>query len=139
MSDPGSFDVVRENAADHGVAAFSRWPGLLSSTLGVVLGPVLALLNQQLIYAANMYACGRNLQHAMHVIPALCLLATIGAGVTARRDWKAVGAGVEDEEATVAARTRFLSIVGMVVSAFSALVILAQWAAIFVFDPCMRA
>jgi hypothetical protein len=139
MSDLESFDVVRENAADRGLPAFTRWPGLLSSSLGVVLGPVMALINQQLIYAAATYACGRNLQHTVHVIPALCLAVAIGAGITAYRDWKAVGSGVEDEEATVASRTRFLSIIGAVISLFSSLVITAQWAAIFVFDPCMRA
>lgn len=139
MSDHGSFDVVRENAADHGVSAYTRWPGLLTLSLGVVLGPLVALLNQQLIYMANMWTCGRNMQHVAHIIPASCLLVTIGAGVTAYRDWKAVGAGVDDEHADIATRTRFLSIIGAVASLFSALVIIAQWAAIFVFDPCMRA
>jgi uncharacterized membrane protein len=107
--------------------------------LGWILGPVIALLNQQLIYAANMYACGRNLQHASHVIPALCLAVTLGAGWQAWRDWKISGAGVEDEEATVAARSRFIAMGGMAISAFSSLVVIAQWATIFVFDPCMRA
>ena len=139
MSDHESFDVVRENAADHGIDAFSRWPGLLSLSLGLLGGPVMALANQQLIYIAGMWTCGRNAQHTAHLIPALCLAVTLGAGVTAYRDWRAAGAGVEDELDTVAARTRFVSIMGMVLSAFSALVIIAQWAAIFVFDPCMRA
>jgi hypothetical protein len=139
MSDPASFDVVRDNPADRGIEAFTRWPGLLSLSLGWVLGPILALVNQQLIYAANMYACGRNLQYTEHVIPALCLIATIGVGWQAYRDWNAAGAGVEDEEATVATRTRFISLVGMALSVFSAAVIIAQWSTIFVFDPCMRA
>jgi hypothetical protein len=139
MSDPASFDVVRENPADHGLEAFTRWPGLLSLVLGWLLSPVIALLNQQLIYAASMYACGRNLQHTQHVIPALCLIVTIGAAWQAYRDWNAAGRGVEDEEATIAARTQFLAMGGMAISVFSALVILAQWSTIFVFDPCMRA
>jgi hypothetical protein len=50
-----------------------------------------------------------------------------------------VGAGVEDEEATVATRSRFLALLGISISIFSSLVIIAQWAAVFVFDPCMRA
>jgi hypothetical protein len=57
----------------------------------------------------------------------------------ARRDWRAVGAGVEDEEAAVEARTRFVALMGMASSAFSSLVIVAMWAAAFVFGPCMRA
>ena len=139
MSDHESFDVVRENPSEHGIEAFSRWPGLLSLSLGVLLGPIAALVNQQLIYAANMWACGRNQPVLMHIVPVLCLAVTIGAGITAHADWKTSGGGVEEEEATVATRTRFTAIAGMGISAFAALVILAQWAAVFVFDPCMRA
>ena len=139
MSDHESFDVVRENPADHGIDAFSHWPGLLSLALGWVLGPIVALANQQLIYAADMWACGRNQPVLMHIVAVLCLAVAIGTGTTAHGDWKAAGGGVEEEEATVATRTRFAAIAGMGISAFSALVILAQWAAVFVFDPCMRA
>jgi hypothetical protein len=122
-----------------GGAEFTRSPGLLSLTLGWVLPPVVALVNMQIIYAANMWACGRNLQATMHVIPALCLIVTIATAFTAHRDWKKIGAGVEEETGGVAARTRFIAIGGMTISIFSSLIILAQWAAIFVFDPCMRA
>ena len=139
MSVRESFEALHTPAADGGVNAFARWPGLLSLTLGLLLGPVIALVNQQLIYAANMWACGHGAQATMHIIPALSLLVTVGAGITAYRDWKAVGAGVEDEEATIATRTRFVALLGITISAFSSLVVLAQWSAIFVFDPCMRA
>lgn len=139
MSAPESFDVVRENPADYGPAAFARWPGLLSLSLGWLLGPTVALVNQQLIYAANMWACGRDQPLAMHVIPILCLAVIVGTGITAYRDWKAVGAGVEDEAATVETRTRFIAMGGIAISIFCGLVVLAQWAAVFVFDPCMRA
>jgi hypothetical protein len=118
---------------------FTRWPGLLSLSLGLLLGPVVALANQQLIYTTNMWACGRRMQPTMHIVPLLCLIVTIGAGLTAYRDWRAVGGGVEDEAATVHTRTRFLAILGMIISVFSSLVIIAQWSTIFVFDACMRA
>ncbi|HSQ32287.1 MAG TPA: hypothetical protein VLN49_20670 [Gemmatimonadaceae bacterium] len=139
MSDRESFDALRENAADHGLAAFTRWPGLLSLSLGVLLGPVIALVNQELIYAANMWTCGHGYRATMHLIPLLCLVVTIGTGITAFRDWRASGGGVEEEEATVASRTRFLAIAGIGISIFSSLVVIAQWAAILVFGPCMRA
>ena len=135
------FDVVHETASDRHATSdpFTRWPGLLSLSLGVLLGPVVALANQQLIYTVNMWACGHRMQAAMHVVPILCLVGTIGAGVTAYRDWRAVGGGVEDENATVHTRTRFLSMLGIAISVFSSMVVIAQWTAIFVFDPCMRA
>jgi hypothetical protein len=118
---------------------FTRWPGLLSLVLGVLLGPTIALINQEGIYAANMWSCGHGTRATMHIVPALCLAVAMATALMAYRDWRAVGAGVEDENATVETRTRFLSLLGITISVFSSLVIIAQWAAIFVFDPCMRA
>ena len=132
------FDAINEPAADRGPRAFTRWPGLLSLSLGVLLGPVVALTNQVLIYSANMWACGHGERGSMHLIPLLCLTVAVGAGLTARRDWRSVG-GAHDEDATVEQRARFIAMLGMAVSAFSAAVIVAQWAAILVFEPCVRA
>jgi hypothetical protein len=117
----------------------TRWPGLLSLTLGIVVGPIAVLVNEELIYVTNMWACGTGKQLAMHVVPIVCLLVTLGAGLLAWRDWDRVGRGIEDEAATIDSRSRFLALGGMAVSALSALIILAQWLAIFVFGACMRA
>ena len=120
------------------VGAFSRWPGLLSLTLGVLLGPSVALANQELIYLADDWTCGRGMRGVVHLVPALCLVVVIATGMTAFRDWRAVGGGVNDDDATLESRTRFVALLGIASSVFSALVILAQWAAAFVFDRCMR-
>ena len=120
-------------------ARLTRWPGLLSLTLGVVVGPIAVLVNEELIYVTNMWACGTGKQLAMHVVPIVCLIVTLGAGLLAWRDWGLVGRGVEDEAATVDSRSRFLALGGMAISSLSALLILAQWFAIFVFGACMRA
>jgi hypothetical protein len=117
---------------------FTRWPGLLSLSLGVLLGPIAVLVNEELIYVTNMWACGQGKQPAMHIVPIICLLVTIAAGLLARRDWHRVGRGIEEAAATIDSRTRFLALGGMAISAFSALLILAQWLAIFVFDACVR-
>jgi len=135
MSAPESFDPVRHAPADDGVAAFTRWPGLLVLSLGVLLGPTVALTNQELIYAVGMWACAHG-RWVTHIVPALCLIVTAGTTASAVRSWRAVGRGAEDEEATIATRTRFLAITGIGVSAFSCLVIIVQWVAVFVFDPC---
>ena len=117
----------------------TRRPGLLSLTLGIVVGPIAVLVNEELIYLTNMWACGTGKQLAMHVVPIICLVVTLGAALLAWRDWDRVGRGVEDEAATVDSRSRFLALGGMAISALSALLILAQWLAIFVFGACMRA
>jgi hypothetical protein len=86
-----------------------------------------------------MWACGTGGQLTMHVVPLICLLITLGAGFLAWTDWVRIGRGVEDEAATIDSRTRFLALGGMASSAISALLIIAQWLAIFVFAACMRA
>ena len=117
----------------------ARWPGMLTLTLGLVVGPLAVLINEELIYVTNMWACGTGKQAAMHIVPLICLLTTLGAGFLAWADWVRVGRGVEDEAATIDARSRFMALGGMAISGLSALLILAQWLAIFVFDACMRA
>ena len=118
---------------------FARWRGLLSLTLGVTLGPIAALVTQSLIFAATSWTCGHDIGSTMHIIPALSFIVTSGVGIAAYLNWRAVGKGVEDERGAVATRTRFLALMGVAISAFSALVIVAMWASIFVFAPCMRA
>ncbi|HEX3868723.1 MAG TPA: hypothetical protein VHV78_18305 [Gemmatimonadaceae bacterium] len=134
MSDRDLADSPRASASE-----FRRPGGLRSLSLGVVVGPVIALVNQSTIYAAGTWACGHNARASLHVIPALCLIVAAGAAVGAFLNWRAVGRGVEDEHGGVETRTRFLAIVGLVVSVFSMLVIIAQWAAIFAFAACQRA
>ena len=136
MSAPASSD---QQTPVEGPAQFVRWPGLLSLSLGLTLGPVVALTHQQVVYSVNMWACGHGLHAVMHVIPVVCLMVVAGAVVSSYRNWVAVGRGLEDEDGGVATRTRFLALLGMSISVFSAIVIVAQWLAIFVFEPCQRA
>ena len=118
---------------------FLRRRTLASLTLGVVLGPVVALVNQELMYLVDLWVCGHGAKGSLHLVPALCLLVVLAAGIVAYLNWRAVGRGVEDEHGRALTRTRFLALVGIAISAFSALVILAQWFAAFMFSPCMRA
>ncbi len=110
-----------------------------SEAFAIVLAPTVALANQQLIYMANMWTCGQNMPHAAHVIPFLCLVVLAGSFTLSFRRWRSVGGGAGDERAAEETRLRFLTIVGMGMDVFSAMVVIAQWAAIFAFDPCMRA
>ena len=117
---------------------YTRRSGLASLALCLVLGPVIALVNQQMVYAGNMWACGHGYRGVLHLIPALCLLVIAGVTYESHRSWAAVGGGAKDEDDSVATRTRFLAMLGMTISAFSALVVLAQWLGIFMFAPCAR-
>jgi hypothetical protein len=135
MSSTADRGTIDERTRDH----FARWPGLLSLSVGVLTGPTVALVSMGIIYVSNAWACGVRSSLALHLIPLFCLAAAVGAGLLAYADWKRVGRGARVDEATVGDRTRFLALIGMGASAISALVIVAQWLAIFVFGPCMRA
>lgn len=111
---------------------------MLSLSLGLLLGPVAALLNEAIVYATNMWACGSGTPLSMHVVALACFATAIGAGLLARADWARVGGGTEDEAATIDSRTRFLALTGMAASALSALLIVMQWLAVFVFGACVR-
>ena len=116
-----------------------RWPSKASLVFGLVTGPVVVLLNQETIYASNMWVCGKGMSASLHIIPLVSLAIALGAAYVAHRDWTDLGKGIRDQEATIAERSRFLALLGMGTSALSALLILAMWLTIFVFGPCMRA
>jgi len=103
--------------------------------LGVLLGPVIALLNQQAIYTGATWACGHNARGTLHIVPALCLIGVLIVAGDAYGIWR----GSRRHDDALSTRTQFLSIVGVAVSLFSAVVIAAQWMGIFTFDACMRA
>jgi hypothetical protein len=126
-------------ASSSGDAPVSRWRGRLSLTLGLVLGPVVALINQQAIYSADTWVCGHGVRASLHIIPVLCLIMICSTAFAAWLNWRSVGGGVEDERHAGASQTRFMALLGFAISVFSALVVLAQWIALFVFQPCMRA
>jgi hypothetical protein len=108
------------------------------TTVALLAGPVLALVNQELMYAVNMWACGHDVSWVMHIVPFICVCLTIAATILGFRRWGGVGRGIEDEANTVDGELRFLSLLTIATGIFSAMVILAQWASAVVFHPCAR-
>ncbi len=111
---------------------------MLSLSLGLLLGPVAALVNEGMVYATNMWVCGAGSPVNMHAVTVVCLAIAIGGGLLARADWARVGRGTDDEAATIDSRSRFVALAGMAASALSVLFIVMQWLAVFVFAACVR-
>ena len=111
-------------------------PGVLWA--GVLVGPMAALVQLQANYALVLWACGSGQTWPLHLVSLLALLLAAGAGLLAWRNWRRAGAEWDDDRAGVLPRSGFMAAVGMLVSAHSALVIIAQWIAVFVFGPCQR-
>jgi hypothetical protein len=111
-------------------------PGALWA--GVLAGPMAALVQLQANYALVLWVCGTGRAWALHAVSLAALAVAVGAGLLAWRNWRRAGADWDDEGAGVLPRSRFMSAVGMLVSAHSALVIVAQWLAVFFYGACQR-
>jgi hypothetical protein len=105
---------------------------------GVLTGPLAALVQLQTNYALVLWACGAGRTWALHLVAFVTLLLCVGAGLLSLSNWRKTGAGWDDEGAGVLPRSRFMSVVGMFVSLMSAIVVVAQWIAVFVYNPCQR-
>jgi hypothetical protein len=105
---------------------------------GVLAAPVAALVQLEVNYALVIWACGAGREWVLHLVSFLALALTAGGGLLSWRSWRRAGAAWEDEGAGVLARSRFMSAVGILISAFIALVVVAQWLAVFFYHPCDR-
>lgn len=118
--------------------AFVRKGGLLALWAGLLAGPVVWLIQFQTNFTLVPILCksgARNL--ALHAVFVVALLLVAAAGLLAWRNFQAAGATSRDEsEAGVIPRTRFMSVLGLLVTGLFFLIIVAQWIASWVFGPC---
>ena len=114
----------------------NRWRKV-SICASTFAGPVAWALQLQVVYALVPWACKHHRTDLLHGMTIVFLLMSIAGGVLAWRHWRSVGGGWPGgTEGDPDARTRFMSVLGMLNSALFTLVILAQWVPAFVFDPC---
>ena len=111
--------------------ALSNW-----LALAILIGPIAALMNQVLVYAIGTSACQTRMPPLMHLVEALTLIICTVAAVFGFR----VNSGLSADDARQGeGRTRFMALSALGTGVFSAAVIIAQWAAVLSFSPCMRA
>ena len=104
--------------------------------LAILIGPIAALTNQGLVYAIGTSACETRMPPLMHLVEALALIVCIVALMFGYRVSRRVST---DDARQGEGRTRFMALSALGTGVFSALVIIAQWAAVLTFSPCMRA
>jgi hypothetical protein len=114
-----------------GVGAAALWTCLLAP-------PFAMLVQLQANYALVLWACSAGREWALHLVALIALLIAIACGLLSWRNWRRAGATWEDDGAGVMPRSRFMSIVGILMSVLISLVIIAQWIAVFVYGPCQR-
>ena len=98
--------------------------------------PALILVDLQLGYMLVPYACRTGDSTPGHVVHLIMLLACLGLAAVAWRSWTEAGRAVPSDDGSQAGRSRFMAVLGILISVSSALVIAAQWWPSFLIHPC---
>ena len=104
--------------------------------MGMLVAPFAFLLNLQISYMLVPLVCANG--HIIWLHVAACgslLLAALGM-LIAWRNWQKTGREWASEAGNVTARSRFMAVVGLLMSGLFCLAILAQWIASFIIGPC---
>jgi len=102
----------------------------------VIAGPAIVAAEQQANYVLVRQACSMQRNVALYVVVVVAMLLTIATALVGVSIWRRTGADWPTEAADLPNRIRFSSVLGMLSSAMSFLVILAQGIATVNFDPC---
>ncbi|HEX8073126.1 MAG TPA: hypothetical protein VF546_24475 [Pyrinomonadaceae bacterium] len=132
MSDEEGNDVALAETEQR----FAGWGEVLMQWAGVLVAPCVWALQMELSYLLVQPACqaGRNL--SLHVVTVGALLLAAGGGLLAWRNWRQAGARWQAEAGDAVARSRFMGLLGLLLSAMFCLAILAQGIPSFVLHPC---
>ena len=119
-----------------GQERFRTRRGTFALVLGVVGGPLLALGALHAMYPAVTWACRAGSELPLHLLALGGFALAVGFVWLARRDWRLAGGGWPGDEGGVVGRSRFLAAMGVLLSAFFALVVVAMWVPTLVFTSC---
>lgn len=103
---------------------------------GIFLGPLAALGDLQIAYMLVSPMCEAGTTLPLHLVHAVMLLIALGGVLCGWSAWRWAGGGRPHSDAGRAARTRFLGLLGVMMSGLFALVVVAQWVGDFVLSPC---
>ena len=110
-----------------------RRPGIGRAVLAVCLNPLLGLVNQALILAADPWMCVHQQRWTSFALPAVCVVLIALLSTGAYRSWlEARHAG----DGALASAERFLGLLGMALGVLAATFLIAQSAAAVTFPPC---
>jgi hypothetical protein len=103
---------------------------------GLLLAPTAFLLNLEVAYALVPTACSTGTRLLVHVVHLVCLLLAAAGALIARRSWRSTGETWPGGAGGRLSRSRFMAGVGLLLSLFIVMVIVAQWIPSFVLNPC---
>lgn len=102
----------------------------------VIAGPAIVAAEQQANFVLVRQACSMQRNVALYVVVIVAILLTIATAMIGVSIWRRTGTAWPTEDGDLANRIRFISVLGILSSAMSFLVIVAQGIATVNFDPC---
>ena len=129
--------AARKRAAK-AVKEFKETRGIVWLWAGVLTAPLAFLLHLEVNYALVTQLCQSEHKLVLQLVTVLFVLVSAAGGLIAWRNWEAAGREWPGEEATVSERSRFMAVVGLLVSALVVLALVWQLVPQFIFDPCQR-
>ncbi|HYV12585.1 MAG TPA: hypothetical protein VE980_16920 [Pyrinomonadaceae bacterium] len=102
----------------------------------VVVGPLLVAVEQQANFVLVRQACSMQRNVALYAVVIAAIVLTIVTAMIGVSIWRRAGTDWPTEAGDLANRIRFISVLGILSSAMSFLVIVAQGIATINFDPC---
>jgi hypothetical protein len=117
---------------------FSRGAGIAWLWAGIFAGPVAVALNQQIAYLLVTLNCSYG--KSAPVTPIMLIAAALAASgvLISWRNWRRIGGEGEKGGGDATSRSRFMAVVGLLFSGFSALVIVAMWLPVLFYRQCQR-
>jgi vacuolar-type H+-ATPase subunit I/STV1 len=104
----------------------------------VVLPPIIGAIQMETDFVLVRQACSAQRNLALYGVTVAAMVLTVVTALVAFGVWKRAGTNWPSEDADLAARIRFISVLGILSSAMSFLLMLAQGIATVHFDPCQR-
>lgn len=102
----------------------------------IVVGPLAFLAALETGYVLVERACTTGQMLPVHLSFLAWLLVALGGGLLGWGEWRRGGARPASEQGGPEGRSRFLALIGVLISAFAALLIVALWSANLVLHPC---
>jgi len=102
----------------------------------LIAGPVIVAAEQQANYVLVRQACSAQRNVALYLVTIVALLLTLATLMIGISIWIRAGGEWPSEADDLPTKIRFISVVGILSSAMSFLVILAQGIATITFNPC---
>lgn len=104
--------------------------------VGVFAPPAAWFVALTAMFFLVQWVCGDGPALLLHLVPAAMLATALGGGASAWRVWRRIGVQPPSEESGPAPRTRLLAAVGVLGGALFSLIILLQWLAVVLLEPC---